>query len=283
MKLRDYCLRPMALTATAVFYIAGVDSTLPAQMIVAHRGASEAAPENTLAAFQLAWEEDADAIEGDFYLTADGHIVALHDDNTKRTAGVELKVADSRLAELRQLDVGAWKAPAFRGQTIPTLAEVLANVPAGKKILIELKCGPEIVPALKEELEHCRLQPAQTIVIAFQQSVVRAVKQQIPGIKAYWLTSYKQDKATGAWTPTLQQVLTSLRETGADGLDTQANQDVVDAAFIQAVRDAGYEVHTWTIDDPQLARHYQQLGVESITTNCPRSIRDALMTHSATE
>ena len=77
--------------------------------IVAHRGASLDAPENTLAAFRLAWSQGADAIEGDFRLTKDGRIACLHDDTTQRTAGLDLTVADSTLAELRELDVGSWK------------------------------------------------------------------------------------------------------------------------------------------------------------------------------
>lgn len=82
-----------------------IDRTF-AQSIVAHRGASFDAPENTLAAFNLAWEQGADAIEGDFYLTADQQIACIHDKTTKRTAGVELKVADSTLDQLRELEYG---------------------------------------------------------------------------------------------------------------------------------------------------------------------------------
>ncbi len=266
--------RPTLLTAAML--LSAISPAARAQTIVAHRGASDAAPENTIAAFQLAWKLGADMIEGDFYLTADGQIVALHDKTTKRTAGAELAVAKSTLAQLRTLDVGAWKGPQFRGQRIPTLAEVLAIVPKGKKILIEIKCGPEIVPQLKRELDQAQLLPEQTIVIAFDQSVVRAVKDQIPKIKAYWLTSYKQDKQTKKWSPTLDEVLVSLRRCGADGLDTQANETIVNTQFVQAIRQGGYEFHAWTIDEPHLARHFQRLGVDSITTNRPRLIRDSL-------
>lgn len=79
------------------------------QLIVAHRGASYDAPENTLAAFRLAFEKDADGIEGDFYLTSDNRIVCIHDSDTERVAGKKLIVAKSTLAELKQLDVGSWK------------------------------------------------------------------------------------------------------------------------------------------------------------------------------
>ncbi|MFV2065815.1 MAG: glycerophosphodiester phosphodiesterase family protein, partial [Pirellulales bacterium] len=99
------------------------------QLIVGHRGASHDAPENTLAAFQLAWQRGADGVEGDFYLTSDGHIVCIHDADTERVAGEKLIVAESTLADLRQLDVGAWKGERWRGEKIPTLEEVLATVP----------------------------------------------------------------------------------------------------------------------------------------------------------
>lgn len=245
-------------------------------MIVAHRGASDRAPENTLAAFRLAWELGADAIEGDFFLTSDGHIVAMHDATTKRTAGVDWKVADSTLADLKTLDVGAWKGPEYQGERIPTLTEVLATVPPGKAIFIEIKCGPEIVPALKQVLGESSLQSDQTVVISFHESVIRTVKNEIPQIKAFWLTGYKQDELTGAWTPTLDTVLTALQRTAADGLDTQGQRAVVTRSFVEALRAAGHEFHVWTIDDPEDARYFHELGVDSITTNRPDVIRAAL-------
>jgi len=212
-----------------------------AQLIVAHRGASEDAPENTMAAFQLAWQQQADAIEGDFYLTSDGQIVALHDRTTKRTAGQELEVAQTPLETLRQLDVGAWKSPRFRGERIPTLKEVLAAIPPGKKIFIEVKCGPEIVSTMKQCLMQSRLSPEQTVVISFNADVIAETKRQIPAIKAYWLTGFKQDEATGEWKP-----------------------------------DLDLEFHVWTVDNPADAAFFQQLGVDSITTNRPGVMRREL-------
>ncbi len=266
----------LAMLLAATLLLCACSNVGRAQAIVAHRGASATAPENTLAAFRLAWDEGADAIEGDFYLSRDGQIVTIHDDNTERTGGVKQRVVDCTLAELQQLDVGSWKSPVYQGERIPTLPEVLAIVPADKKILIEIKCGPEIVPQLKRALADSQLAPEQTIVISFQESVISAVKNQIPAIKAYWLTGYKQDKATGRWTPALPDVLATLKRLGADGLDTQANRDVVNEQFVQAIRDAGFELHVWTIDEADDARHFRQLGVDSITTNRPQWIRQQL-------
>lgn len=250
--------------------------TANAQRIVAHRGASADAPENTLAAFKLAWKQNADAIEGDFYLTADGHIVTIHDKTTKRTANADLPVAKSTLEQLRALDVGAWKSDLYRGERIPTLDEVLAVVPDGKQIFIEVKCGPEIVPPLKKALADSSLEPDQTIVIAFDKDVIVAVKQQIPQIKAYWLVSYKRNKVTGRWAPTIKEVLQTLRAIHADGLDTQGNREVVNAEFVAALRAAGMGFHVWTVDDPADASYFQRLGVDSITTNLPLLIRKGL-------
>jgi glycerophosphoryl diester phosphodiesterase len=251
--------------------------SVESQMIVAHRGASKEAPENTLAAFRLAWERGADAIEGDFYLTRDGHIVAIHDETTKRTAGgVDLRVADSTLAQLQALDVGDWKADRYRGERIPTLEQVLAIVPAGKKIFIEIKSGPEIVPQLRTVLDASSLSLEQVVVIAFNEAVITEVKQKIPQIRAYWLVGYKQDEATKVWSPRSEDVLRTLDRLGADGLDTEGNRQFVDQALVQQLRARGREFHVWTIDKPVDAQYFQQLGADSITTNRPAEIRAAL-------
>src|SRR3990170_1836584 len=114
-------------------------------LIIAHRGASADAPENTLSAFRLAWEQEADGIEGDFRLSSDGRIVCIHDEDTSLVAGVPHTVRDTPLAVLQSLDVGAWKGESWRGERIATLEEVLAVVPKRKQVVVELKAGPEII------------------------------------------------------------------------------------------------------------------------------------------
>jgi glycerophosphoryl diester phosphodiesterase len=128
-----------------------------APIIVAHRGASKLAPENTIAAFELAWDQGADAIEGDFLLTADGEIVCIHDKNTKRVAKSNFTVEDSTLNELLQLDVGAWMGNKWSETRIPTISQVFATIPSDKLIYIEIKCGSEIISKLFEELRNPRM------------------------------------------------------------------------------------------------------------------------------
>lgn len=261
-----------------LFCILVLSPPLSAQLIVAHRGASHDAPENTLSAFKLAWKKGADAIEGDFYLTKDGQIACLHDKTTKRLApGQPVKVvAESTLAELQTLDVGSWKHPKFAGERIPTLQQVLKTVPPGKQIFVEIKTGPEILPELKRQLAESRLQDNQITIICFNQEVVTLARQQMSQYTVNWLTSYKQNKQTGHWKPTAAEVVSTLQRTHASGLGSHGNTKVVDDQFVAAVRNAGAGFHVWTINEPAEAIRFRDLGVDSITTDRPAFIRRAL-------
>ncbi|MEO0532178.1 MAG: glycerophosphodiester phosphodiesterase [Planctomycetota bacterium] len=249
----------------------------PQPIIVAHRGASAYAPENTLAAFELAWKLGADGAEGDFRLTSDGQIVCCHDETTGRTAGEQLVVAESTLASLSTLDVGVWKGERFRGERIQTLGDVLATVPSGKLFFIELKGGPEIVPPLVRTLRKSGLPVDQIRVIAFDKEVVRAVKQDLPDQEAFWLSALRQAD-DGSWQPSLDELIATALEIGADGLDLKGVPEVIDAAFVNKCHSAGLSVHTWTVDDTEAGRALATAGVLSITTNRPDTIRTALET-----
>jgi len=244
-------------------------------LIVAHRGASHDAPENTLAAFRLGWEQGADAIEGDFHLTRDGHAVCCHDHSTQRTAGVARVIAECTLAELRALDFGAFKGPAWRGERIPVAAEVLATVPAGRRIYIELKCGAEILEPMGAAIRASGLASEQIVLIAFNDKVLAEAKRRRIGFKTAWLVGYAEDQAAGQLKPDLEQVIETLAAIRADGLDSHAHPRL-DRMFVAAIRDAGYEFHVWTVDDVATAVRFLDFGVNSITTNRPGWIRQQL-------
>ncbi len=247
-------------------------------LIIAHRGASGHAPENTLAAFRLAWEQGADGIEGDFHLTRDGHIICLHDANTKRTAagGVMMTVRDTTLDALRGLDVGSWKDPAFQGERIPTLAEVMAVVPPGKKFFLEVKCGPEIVPALLNALETGPLTRDQVTVISFNDSFIQLFKSMAPEWRASWLMDVEPD-AGGAPQPPVMTLLPLLGRLEVEATGLQADESL-DAQYFARLRDSGLEGHVWTVNSPAAARRFVAFGVDSITTDVPGPLRQALLT-----
>lgn len=233
-------------------------------LIVAHRGASAEAPENTIPAFELAWEQGADAIEGDFHLTKDGHIVCVHDDNTKKVAGKDVRVRDTRLADLKALDVGSHHGGEFKDVRIPTLAEVIQTIPQGKKLYLEVKCGPEIVPSLLEQIKKSELEASQVVYISFKEAVIKALKEADPRCKAYWLYSFKRQR------PKIEDLLGSLREMKADGLSSNMK---IPAGHILGLQRAGFEWHVWTVNDEESAERAAEMGVKSITTDKPALLK----------
>ncbi|MDZ7618353.1 MAG: glycerophosphodiester phosphodiesterase [Patescibacteria group bacterium] len=266
----------MMLGVLAMAIDASADGPRPVA-IVAHRGASHDAPENTLAAINLAWEQGADAVEIDVYLSADGHVVAAHDATTKRTAGVDRMVAEQTLAELKTLDVGRWKDPRFAGERIPTLEEILKTVPDGRRMFIEVKCGPEIVEALRRVCLESGKSPWQTTVISFNLEVVREVKKTMPGVPAYWVMSVTPraaDPNEPKNVPLAQQI-PAAKEAGADGLDVNWKSGI-DADYLATVRRAGLELHAWTVNDAEQARTLAAVGIDSITTDRPGWLREQL-------
>jgi glycerophosphoryl diester phosphodiesterase len=241
-------------------------------LIIGHRGASREAPENTLASFRLAFEQGADGIESDFRLTADGEIACLHDDSTGRTAGADLVVAKSSWQELSRLEVGGWKGELWRGEPLPNLKQVLAGLPAGKSLFIELKSGPEIVPPLTAALAGAGVAPEQIRLLAFSAELIAILKERLPAYRSCWLTDYRW---RGGWHPSQLEVLDTLRRCGADGLASRS-RGILEPAFVAALREAACEIHVWTVDAAAEARRLRDLGVDSIMTNRPGWIRHSL-------
>jgi glycerophosphoryl diester phosphodiesterase len=259
--------------------------TDPNPLVIAHRGSSAQAPENTLPAFQLAWKQGADGIEADFQLTKDGHIVCFHDKDTKRLAGRPLNVADATLEELRQFDVGSiqpqaaeralrsWNGDKFKGTRIPTIAEVFATVPRGKKIFIEIKCGPEIIDPLLRELASSGLTHDQVVVICFDNAVLKSLKERDPKWQTAWLCSFEK-RANGKPRIAPAKVMKTLREINALALMSGGGE--VDKDLLDKIRTAGIEHYVWTINDPKLAATYRAQGVEAIITDVPAEMLGAL-------
>lgn len=225
--------------------------------IIAHRGYSAEAPENTLAAFNLAFDAASDGIELDVYLTKDQKIVVMHDPTTVRTGDSDLVVVDSSFEELKKVDVGAWKGEKWEGERIPELSEVFDCLPAGKEIVIELKSGPEILPVLGEYICSSGKKEEEIVIISFNDSVF-AAKKLFPKIKT--LPLYGN-------TDNISEIINNAVEGGMDGLDL-AWQEMT-AEKVKLIKDAGLELYVWTVDDIEVARQMKEYGVDGLTTNNP--------------
>jgi len=252
-----------------------IKSTNAEAMLIAHRGASTKAPENTLVAFRLAWQEGADGIEADFRLTLDGRIVCLHDATTGRTSQVDLAVAQTPFDELRRLDAGLWKGDAWQGERIPLLEEILDELPPGKRFFIELKGGEEMIAPLKRVLSGYWASAGQLRLLAFDSKLVSRLKEHLPDIRVCLNVARRRRPLFSSRQAAREELIATLEKCRADGLSSQASP-LLDAPFVDELHRAGREAHVWTVDSVRVAGHYRAMGVDSIMTNRPGWLRSRL-------
>jgi glycerophosphoryl diester phosphodiesterase len=264
----------MTLTLNRLLPLLAASLALPlsATEIVGHRGASHDAPENSLSAMKEAWKQGADGAELDLWLSKDGRLVVMHDGTTKRIGGVDKKIVDQTWEELQKLDVGSWKDPKFAGERIPTLESIFDATPAGKKMVLEIKCGPEILPELAKVIKTSPLYPKQLVIISFNYEVMKQSKPLFPEVEHYLLAGYKKDKETGKL-PELSEFVEKAKAAKLDGLDLNHGWPI-DAAFVKGLRDQGLKLITWTVDDPEIAKRHVKAGVDAITTDRPAYLRE---------
>jgi glycerophosphoryl diester phosphodiesterase len=247
---------------------------------IAHRGASYLAPENTMSSVLLAWQLDADAVEIDVHLTGDNQIVVIHDQDTQRVSGINLKVSRASLEELQTLDVGRWKDEKYAGEKIPLLNEIIKTIPKDKKLYIEIKCNEEILPYLDKIISKSGKRE-QITLIGFNLEVITKAKKQMPDIPVYWLVATEKNKLTNNSIPHSPDLLNMARQNKIDGLDV--HYAGVDETFMKAVKNSGQDLYVWTVDDPEIASHLIQWKVKGITTNRPKWLKEQLINGKASQ
>ncbi|HEY6442599.1 MAG TPA: glycerophosphodiester phosphodiesterase family protein [Candidatus Acidoferrales bacterium] len=230
--------------------------------IIAHRGASGYAPENTMAAFERAVQLGAGFIETDLHLTRDARFVAIHDETLERTSNGRGPVRDHTLAELRALDVGKWYDRQFAGQRIPTLEEILTFARTHDVVFyLEIKHGAAwgMHHALVGALQSAE-NAARTVVISFDTSTLAPLPKLDPGIMMGLLFDHAQ--------PDPVQTATEL---GARQLCPRA--DLVTSELVDRAHAADLQVVAWTVNDPKQMRSLIQTGIDGIMTDRPDRLR----------
>lgn len=251
-------------------------------LVVAHRGASAYAPENTLAAFRLAVEQGAEGIELDVHRSRDGALVVCHDPAVERTTDGRGAIAEQDLAALRGYDAGyhfttdGGATFPFRGRglRLPTLAEALAAIPAELLVNVELKAAEDEAArtALVETVARfLRARPGEVpriLVSSFDHRIVDAVAAQGVGLRTGYLIPPLAP---------LDAALAAVRAAGHDALHPHASS-LPEAAerTLRAAREAGIDINVWTVDDPEQAQLLAARGVRAIITNRPDALRAAL-------
>ena len=230
--------------------------------ITAHRGSSSGAPENTMAALEKAVEEMADRAEIDVQETADGVIVLCHDTSLKRVAGINKKVSDLTLEQIKKLDVGSWFSSEYQGEQIPTLEEVMEYAKGKIDLNIEIKnlgnsSGlPEKVIELVEKHEM----QEQCVITSTNRFYLKRVKAVNPEIR----TGYIISAAYGNFYSDDFIDLISIRSS------------FVTERMIESAHEAGKAVHAWTVNGKVEMERLKQLGVDDMITDRPVLAREIL-------
>lgn len=247
--------------------------------LISHRGESHDAPENTLPAYRTAVERGF-GFECDVYLSKDGRVFTFHDSTLKRTtAGANTKACgEVPWAEIEKLDVGSWgkwKGSKFAGTRPALLEEVLALARDGREIYVEVKPGPEIVPYIKKVFAaQDKATPKNALFISFNAETCRALKEAMPEYRVYWISVAMRRTGGKELPATAEEVVETLKATGADGLDIQFVREAVTADFVRKVNAAGFSVHVWTVDDLSDAVEAFKRGVATVTTNRAKQLLD---------
>ncbi|MER6201461.1 glycerophosphodiester phosphodiesterase family protein [Streptomyces sp. NPDC001586] len=253
-------------------------------VVYAHRGASAYAPENTLAAIDLAMRLGFDWVENDVQRTRDGELVVIHDDTLTRTTNVEQvfpgrspwKVKDFTAAEIARLDAGSWFGEEYAGARVPTLRQYLGRVQRNQqKLLLEIK-KPELYPGIEEQtlkvlgdagwLDERHV--AQRLVVqSFSADCVRIVHRLRPDLLTAFLG-----------TPTVADLPQYAEFTDRiNPWHTTISADWVAAVHrLLGAHGKAMEVDTWIVDDAATARKVQDMGVDGIITNAPDVVQEAV-------
>lgn len=234
---------------------------------IAHRGASAEAPENTLAAFELALTQGADAIELDLHQTADGRIVVIHDFFLRRTTGDRRAVKSVSYSELRTLSSGSWFSPKFRNEVVPTLEAVLDLAKERTFLHLELKQGSSKYPEIEENLLRI-LSTAKAVHRVRVSSFDEAALARLRGLsRRLSLGLLTRRTKTG-------QILSLARRLGVASVHLSTKR--YSRRTMAALQAAGFAVYVYTVDRPTAMRRYLADGVDGLFTNQPARLAGLL-------
>ncbi|MFD1334484.1 glycerophosphodiester phosphodiesterase [Oceanobacillus iheyensis] len=235
---------------------------------VAHRGASGHAPENTIAAFDKAFQMKSDFIEIDVQMTADGKLIAIHDTTVNRTTDGTGSVSDYTLEEIQQLDAGSWFGEEFAGEQIPTFEEILDKYRGKIGILIELK-SPELYPGMEQKVAEAlkernmdKPRNGKIIVQSFNHESVQLSKELLPRIPHGVLAGM-------SWADVTDEELEEFA-TYADYFNP--NMNIANEDLIDRVHGKDMKMWPYTVRTQEQADRLLDLKVDGIITDFPEYV-----------
>ncbi|HEX5563347.1 MAG TPA: glycerophosphodiester phosphodiesterase family protein [Sporosarcina sp.] len=274
------CIMSMAILLSACNIGNDWDNPMPEKgfLIIGHRGASAYEPENTIPAFELAEDLNADYVELDVHLTKDGELIVMHDDDVKRTTEAAGKIKDFTLAELKQLtaDEKKGKKIAASGRNeeayeIPTLREVVEQLKGDLRFVIELK-DTEQYPGIEEELVRLMKEQEligidaegypEAVILSFDKKALKKVQKIEPEIPLIQLVSFDEGEEAALTKKELKDILSY-----ASGINV--SYEALTPPFVNTMHDKGLAVYAYTVNDAEAALRLKAMGVNGIATDEP--------------
>ena len=230
-------------------------------LVIAHRGASAAPPENTLAAIQLAIDEGTDWVEIDVQETEDDVVIVAHDSDFMKLAGVPTKVWDATMEDVAEIDIGSWFDPEYADERTPTLRDVLAAAKGKAKVIIELKYyGHDVdlenrVAALVEEFD--------------MQDDIATMSLKYPAVQ-------KMKKLRPDWRAGVLAATAIGDLSGLEGDFVAVNAAMATPGLVRSVQAAGKDIYVWTVNDPLQMSAMASMGVDGLITDRPGMANEVL-------
>jgi glycerophosphoryl diester phosphodiesterase len=248
---------PYFLFSAGSFPLACQERRMENFFIWAHRGASARAPENTMAAFRAAEEDGVQGIELDLHLSRDGVPVVLHDEEVQRTTDGRGSVASLTLRQLRRLDAGRWFAPAFAGERIPTLSEVLSWAGDRLRLNLEIKSveAAEAVQFVMADYPQCRV-----LISSFNHTVLEKIRATNSALPLAFLLESR------FWRRSLARAAACRAES------FHPRHDLLSQPLVSSCHQHGLKVVPWTVDRLDDLRRMRRLAVDGVFSNDPRQI-----------
>lgn len=242
-------------------------------LVIAHRGANQYAPQNTIEAFKKATELNVDGVETDIRITSDGHMVLCHNSKINKTSDGKGKISDMSLNELMNFDFGSWFGERFRATKIPTLEEFLSLMKDSDLPLLDIELKPlssDDLPFVEQFLEMVKTYGLshKLFVTSFDTGILRKVKMVDPSIR----TGYLYPKFGEC---VRSKIVSPVEIAIKNGIDVLLPQRAyVSKAITKKAHNAGLKVGVWTVNKIDYVRDLVNMGIDIIITDFPELIRN---------
>ena len=238
-------------------------------LVIAHRGASSKAPENTFAAYDLAWKLNSDAIEIDIRKTRDSFFVCSHDNNLNRVSSCKKSLSSMSLSELADVDIGSWKSLKYKNERMPLFSKVLSKIPDGKRVFIEIKGAIEEIDELIDIVKKSRLKTRNCHFLSYIPANIKKIKTDFPSFKATLNT------IPAFYNYEINKINKIIKSSMSDGISLHIDSSE-SIKLVKKLKKEEKFILCWTVNDSSFMKKLIKSQVDGIITDYPQKLNKIL-------